>query len=753
MPEVLLVVDLDDVVERFRRQSAPLSVESLARGLRRAALVLGSPVHAVAFVSSAEGEAGGTPETDRTLPPIPLDGFVLQRVSGTRDQLRCDVVGRVRAHCPSERLADRSSSSRPICVLVTGDPALASAVGAEAAAVDLHVWHPPMADPEKLDAQRVVSLESLLDVRKTTQVLFIDFENVAISLSTQGYVVDPALLADCFTTAARAEGELRAAYAYADWQRLPAMYSEGGNVVVGDAQRVFEMRGIETRYLVTIPGKNTADMRIADHVRDLLERDPPSRFILATGDRDFSPVVSTLASRGCEVVVWGVRGCTSPALARIAQVCYIDELVPLSQRPEPRATGESQQVPLADAATAEPAGEASRPTPWTKAVLLLDDVMQRNGWPWLSQARVAAELARVRELVSDESDARAAVNQALTRGILVRERIQNPNPNFPDQFTWACRLNPDHPTVAAARLVPARCLALLQYHLARMPYVSFSYLMQSMGRDPELSAPWLGLDNDSRALWINFLVSEGKIVLTKRPHHRNPNDLVSALTIGPQAQIPAPPLVVSPAPAAASPNGAATRDQDPEAKRQTLEDVRRRMIVSIDSFTKRSQLAWAPVITLRQRLLPFGRDEAEQVLRSAQASGELIVQEYPNPHRPYPTRGASLRRDAPGVRDVLDERDDVIRLLARARQEVGSVTAEDLAAAGLGRARADLWLSILQQERMVIPERFEPGGSPRYALDLGHPVVVAVLQADAEATAVPPTDAEATMTGTTELAG
>lgn len=753
MPEVLLLVDLDDVAERFRRQSAPLSPESLAHGLRRAALVLGSPVHASAYVIGAADESDEALVADPAVTTPTFGGFALRRVAGTRDRLRCEVVRRAREFRDSLGLASDLAAARPTCVLVTGDETLVAEVGSVVADMDFHLWQPPLSEVPTRCAQRVVSLEALLDVRRATQVLFIDLENVAISLSTRGYVVDPARLADSFTSAARAEGELRAAYAYADWQRLPAMYANGGSVVVGDAQRVFEMRGIETRYLVTVPGKNSADMRIADHVRDLLERDPPSRFILATGDRDFSPVVTTLTSRGCDVVVWGVRGCTSPALARIAQVSYIDEFVPLAQRTEAKPTSDHPAGAEAGSSPAAPGNEASRPSAWTKAVLLLDDTMRRNGWAWLSQARLAAELARIAELVPDENDPRSAVNRALALGIIVRDRIQNPNPNFPDQFTWACRLNPDHPVVAAARLVPARCLAMLQHHLGRIPYVSFSYLAQGMGRDPELSAPWLGLDAEHGALWINLLISEGKIVLTKRPHHRNPTDLVSALTIGPQAHIPVTPQTAAPAIVANGVVAGTPRDGDPEARRQAMEGVRRRMIISIDSFTQRSQLDWAPVITLRQRLLPFGRDEAEQVLRSAQEAGELLVQEYPNPHRPYPTRGASLQRAAPAVRAVIEERDRVVRVLAHARQEAGVVSADDLAGAGFDRGQADLWLSILQQERIVIPERFHQGGSPRYALDLGHPVVAAALQGTETTTARAPDRPAPVGADTAEFAG
>src|SRR5579859_6655058 len=119
MPEVLLVVDLDDVMERFRRQTVPLSPESLSQGLRRAALVLGSPVHALAYSGTTVDDGHGAPMLDRPVAPAVFEGFTLHRIEGTRDQLRCEMARRARQHCDSPLIAGESSLPRPICVLVT----------------------------------------------------------------------------------------------------------------------------------------------------------------------------------------------------------------------------------------------------------------------------------------------------------------------------------------------------------------------------------------------------------------------------------------------------------------------------------------------------------------------------------------------------------------------------------------------------------------------------------------------------------
>lgn len=739
MSSVMLVVDVDDIHERFRRQSVPVSPGTLAQGLRRSARVLGAPLRAVAC--ARWGHDAPSEESGYAIDPLrdafAEEGYDIVEGGDTREVTREIMLNLMQQQEPGETPA--------VVVLVTGDSTFVRDVTEVGLAAEVRLWLPPVPDEDLPDSVATLTLEELLDMQTMTVALFIDLENVTISLRNQGYVVDPATIARSFLETAQQYGQIRESYAYADWQRLPPMIDATGRVVTADAQRIFEMHGIETRYLVNVSGKNTADMRIVEHIRDLLEREPPAHFVLATGDRDFLPIITTLCSRGFEVTVWGVDGSTSPALSRVAPVEYIQNFVPLIRR----ADQPSDHVPsdVVNHAVAPPldAFEASRPSLWTKLALIADDLLRRNDWKWVSQARLAAELSRFREFGHDETESRVVLSQAMALGVILRERIANPNPNYPDQFTWACRPNSEHIVVAAARLVPARILAILKFHLTRMPYVAFSYLSLGMARDSELTVPWLQLDADGRAQWINFLISEGWIVLSKRPHHRNPSDLVSALTLPTSAQEPTDLVDLRPDSIATVPPAIDSAVQSDEARQHLLDDMRRRMVVSIDSFTTRSQLSWAPVITLRQRLLPFGREEAEYVLRASQASGELEVQEYPNPHRPYPTRGASIRRDAPAIRQILEERDRLILRLVQYRQQLGSVSADLLVIDGMTQQQADLWLSILQQERIVLPERFQPGESPRYSLDLGHPVVQAVLER--VDTSFPPTIAVGVMGG------
>jgi uncharacterized LabA/DUF88 family protein len=733
MSDVLLFVDVDDLYERTRRANIVLAPSALAQGLRRSARVLGTPGRALACGNFTDAPDAYYPFQADLKEAFRREGFELIESGGDRPA----VLEALKAFTDALAATASLHAAGHTCVLVSGDAELVRLVPSALPHTEFRLWIPPTADADLPITTHRVELEHLFDFRASTdtdnrqraQVLFVDLENVAYSLHNSGYAVDPETLARQFTSYAKQRGPVREAYAYADWQRLPPMVDATGRTVTPDAQRIFETYGIETRYQVNTPGKNNSDMRIADHIRDLPERDPPDRFILVTGDRDFSPVITTLNRQGCDVTVWGVDGSTSPALARIARVEYISAFVPLARRsvvPGDASTDLSDADSSAPGVGAQP--DASCPTVWTKLVLVIDDLLKRNNWPWVSQARLANELARYPEFNQaengDPEQARTILTQAMAFGIINRDRIPNPNPNYPDQFTWACRANPDHPVVAAARLVPARVLAILKFHLLRMPYVAFSYLSQSLARDPDLNVQWLSLDVEAIAQWINFLVLEGWVILNKRPHHKNPGDLVSALVLPPSAQL-GQAQVNATGYARFGPPG--TPVQEGEAWQRRLEDMRKRMIVSIDCFTVRSQLPWAPVITLRQRLLPFGREETERILRDCQESGEVVVREYPNAQRPVPTRGASLQLDREAVLAVLEERDDMIRQASGLRDQGSVVSHETLVHADIPPDVAALWLSILQQERIILAERLPQGGPQTFVVDMRHPVVHAVL--------------------------
>ncbi len=672
MRTTALFVDLTGIDEALRMACLPVAPALLAQKLRRSAKLLTGELVAFAWGIWTGGEQSAADAFRQ-------EGYALLSAEGGES-----------GRCLSfrQQIEALEAGPRPpeVYVLVSQDPELAPlAHSLVEAGRDVRVWGLACSTPAELqqEALQFYSLEELLDLRVRSRALFIDFENIAFCLHDLGYAVDPALLARHLRERAAHGNSPVQAFAYADWHRLPPMQDASGRSLSSEAQRFFELSDIDTRYLISRAGKNTADMRIADDIRTVLqEPNPPDVFIIASGDRDFAPVIDTLLRQGREVIVWGVRGKTSRNLAEMAHVEYLQEFVPLTQRvarpTEPGAAPEPGAVVAAETV----------PSIWTPLVTLLDDIMGRNNWSWVSFSKLVAEACHSGKFGGTEEETRDLINQAIARGIILRERIPNPNPNYPDQFIWACRPNDESRAVQAARLVPALAIEFMWRSIVERgwDYVAFSFLLREMANCPELSLPGFNTDDDWRAAWINHLVAEGRLRLERRPHPKNRRDLMKALTM-------------------------------PE------QDMLVRIIVSVDNFCATRNTTWEAASALLQYLACFGVDAVRAALAVGEHFGSFRLAKYTHPADPErpPTTGITLNPEVPFVARVLERRNTLLRALYAAQERGGASWESDLAA--LVGDKAPLWRSILSHERMVRPAEVAANNGHRYVLSRSHAVV------------------------------
>ena len=115
--------------------------------------------------------------------------------------------------------------------------------------------------------------------------LFIDFENIAIGVIDAKYKkFEVGLLLERLLE----KGKIVAKRAYCDWDKFP------------DYKRELHEAAIE---LIEIPGrvysgKNSADIRMAVDAMDMCwSKEHIDLFVVASGDSDFSPLVSKLKER------------------------------------------------------------------------------------------------------------------------------------------------------------------------------------------------------------------------------------------------------------------------------------------------------------------------------------------------------------------------------------------------------------------------------------------------------------------------
>ncbi|MBA3349838.1 MAG: NYN domain-containing protein [Actinobacteria bacterium] len=132
--------------------------------------------------------------------------------------------------------------------------------------------------------------------------LFVDFENLAIGARDRGGDLDMSVVMDALSE----RGRVVVRRAYADW----TLFSSHRQGVV--AQRI-EM--IEITQRLGMNKKNAADIKMAvDAIELAFQRDFITTFVIASGDSDFTPLVSKLRELNRRVIGIGVEGSTSELL-------------------------------------------------------------------------------------------------------------------------------------------------------------------------------------------------------------------------------------------------------------------------------------------------------------------------------------------------------------------------------------------------------------------------------------------------------
>jgi uncharacterized LabA/DUF88 family protein len=163
--------------------------------------------------------------------------------------------------------------------------------------------------------------------------LFIDFENIAIGVRDAHYrKFDINLVLERLLD----KGKLLVKRAYADWSR----YS--------DYKRSFHEAAIE---LIEVPqksigGKNSADIRLVVDAMDMsFQKEHINCFVIASGDSDFSPLVSKLKENNKYVIGLGVKDSTSDLLMENCdEFIFYEDIVRVQERPLPAIANVSDKL-------------------------------------------------------------------------------------------------------------------------------------------------------------------------------------------------------------------------------------------------------------------------------------------------------------------------------------------------------------------------------------------------------------------------
>lgn len=559
--------------------------------------------------------------------------------------------------------------------------------------VRVRVW----ADVQPPITHRVVfqPLESVLGVKARSVALYVDFENISISLNEQGYIVDLEILVTALRNHTSHYGQVIRMAAYAPWgQRgsLPPILDQQGREVSEDVPSRLAMENIDPVF--SLPGKNSADLRIA---KDVLAEsgvpNSPEVVIIASGDRDFNDIYNTLRARGKQVVVWGVRGSTSRVLENNPSIKleYIDDFTLFRRHKELLGLFDEHQV---HADTEEE--PEFRPSQWSSLVLQYDYLATSYPTTYINRELLAQRLDTV-NTTANSARALDLIEQAIQIGILNEA---------PDEHL---ELRPDHPIVSRTHLIRDHIVNRVRNTLSvrNWEYVNYGFLLKGIAMDEKMVGAGINLDDNWRSEWIDFLVREGILGRELIPHRHNPDDLVPVINVPDHAL------------------NAQIQQEQEQVSQNTITDMAYRVIVSVEQFTSFRKFIWCPLGSLHKRLRPFDSSTVfQRAVEMLQMENAVFIEEYSNPQSSFLTKGVSLNPKSPMVQHVLGERDQFIRALLVLHDERQAITYESMqAATSFGNAKMRLWLSIMELENVL---NSVPGLPDHYTLFRTHHTVSTV---------------------------
>ncbi|HEX2908958.1 MAG TPA: NYN domain-containing protein [Phototrophicaceae bacterium] len=710
-----LIVDVDDLLQRFKYRGVSVDMQELAVGLRGGAALAAGLFSAESLKSVAVAnwnQYGGLGANyQRIFRAAGYDVFDMPR----RDTLADALIVHYFSFDPE-----------PVdeLILATSSPDLIPLVRRVKTTRNarVRVWGSEnvLKDTEFENQVIYQPLDSLLGIQTKNVAVYIDFENIAISLNEQGFVVNLDHLIDRFVAQAKAHGQVVKLAAYAPWgQRgsLPPLVDSTGREVADEAPSRLMLANIDPVF--NLPGKNSADMRIArDVITDAGHTDAADVFIMASGDRDFNQVLNALRARNKTVIVWGVRGSTSRQLENNPGVTieYVEDFTNLQTH---------QSLSTVSFADNGQDTTGFTPSQWSSVIVQFDRVANAVGNEVLPMSQLLDQLQEVGAVIS-QPRGDDLISQAMSLGILKAV-------NTSGDLT----LNALHPVVEKTRLIRDRVVVRVLNTLTvrGWEYVNYGFLLKGLAMDRDLDRPGCNLNDQWRSDWIDCLVREQVLVRELLPHRHNPEDLVPVIKLQKDFHPPATTLpFVAPGPddeQQAGPNWAGISLNDLEQLNPDTANMVRRIVVSVEQFTSFRNFTWCPLGSLHRRLRTYDTGMAfQRAVEYLKENDAAEVSEYSNPQSDFLTKGISLDLDAEISQSILVQRDAFIRILLLLYERNILISDQSVRATDPDTNwNFDLWFSVMETENVL---NAVPGRPGQYSLFRTHHTVN--LVADAQRT-------------------
>ena len=492
------VVQIVDVYSRYYergRQTMKTDPDGEAQSLSMLVKPLGRKDRKIAIVAR---------DDDRRVLAYQRAGYETKTMNGNRpEELRQFIL---------EMKSEIEQAPPKHMVLVSDDPEFVHLCSAVTRVTNLAVWTTGTTPPRELAKPNYGwrPLEELLPNLKIPRIdVRIDLENVFIGLVKRGWQPNLAELIEAIHLALDDLGEVVALTGYADFSELDRHH--GGPTA--NWQRAFTLAGGESRYVVNQHGKNTADMKVADDIRTLVEHDPAASAAidiigLVTMDRDFRHIVETAQRRGKKVVVLALEGGISRELEGAAsEVRFLNKFLKFPKPGVPAAQNQAQT------------GQEER-----ALMMRIAGWMQNNRWRFVYRDRLE------RQFGGQASDAEL-LRKLIADGWLV------PSPGSATGANGQIEPNPGHIAAKAAsylsRWIPSR----VDYCINKkgMPHVDSNFLATGMARDTTLAEMNVGQSRSDAEGWLNAAAAAGLVVAHQQPHPQQPSKRIMTWRLPVQA--------------------------------------------------------------------------------------------------------------------------------------------------------------------------------------------------------------------------
>lgn len=558
--------------------------------------------------------------------------------------------------------------------------------------------------------------------------LFVDHENVFIALSekvrslpidaqaTERRKIEPAAIAQRLRAAAEQIGWVTVALAVADWERLPA----------GQVKEYLKLR-YQIDYNLT--GRNNADLKLSDAIRNVLEREEfhdIDAFILATGDGGYLTVLDTLLRRQKQVHVWGVRGATNAVLQQNASATeWIDDLLGLaSTTPAPsrletldgRLNGHTMAGPIRDGGRAALAPSLGNDVGRLEAMAIqLSRYLRIRSWSFITFVRFLGFLAETNVFGPTRDEQLAWLSHAKETGVLREDILDDPNDST--RIARRFSLNEEHPLVEKVLAVRTRITEIVP---SGPRGLAFGVVIERLVADNSLQLTDVQAKN-----WLTWFTENGLLQAEQVPHFRKEGVMVTLLR---QAVGYSEAVVVD----------------EVEFDRPRLEAKAEACLVQLANFLERHpHFGWMALSQLLNQMTDesgtagldnstVNRQRAKQAVAIAQENEYIAIEQIPNQKTGGATTVARLNRDASRVSQLLSLRDALVHRLAEMLVSRSSVPRGLFHATAVDRLElspdeAAAWIDLLITERLFIADADREGSAATIRLDHRDLIVSRIL--------------------------